>query len=218
MSNAIKIGDLTIDSFKVGAADCSIYLGTTKLYPEEPPHEYVDLGLPSGTLWATKNIGASSETDYGEYYMYGKGADDYTVTSGQSEYFGTEDPLASSADTATQLWGGQWQMPTSAQCQELIDNTTCTWETNFNGSGVVGAKFTNNSDSTKYIFLPASGYLYNGSGDYVGERCYYSTSTPDDGFNSRELSVRYVVPIQNFIKEVVILTRIAGSPIRPVIG
>ena len=40
-------------------------------------HQYVDLGLPSGTKWATMNVGASSETDYGNYYQYGKGASQY---------------------------------------------------------------------------------------------------------------------------------------------
>jgi hypothetical protein len=37
-------------------------------------YEYVDLGLPSGTKWAKYNVGATSETEYGNYYMYGKGA------------------------------------------------------------------------------------------------------------------------------------------------
>lgn len=68
------------------------------------PHEYVDLGLPSGTLWAKMNVGANSETDYGDYYQYGKGANTYQITSGESNYSGVENPLAASADTATQAW------------------------------------------------------------------------------------------------------------------
>jgi hypothetical protein len=44
-----------------------------KLLPTN--YEYVDLGLPSGTLWAKCNVGASVETDYGNYYKYGKGAE-----------------------------------------------------------------------------------------------------------------------------------------------
>ena len=87
-------------------------------------HEYVDLGLPSGTKWATMNVGASSETDYGNYYQFGKGADTYQVTSGQSIYSGTEIPLALSADTAAQEWGDDWHMPTSDQLAEITDNTT----------------------------------------------------------------------------------------------
>ena len=62
-------------------------------------HDYVDLGLPSGTLWATVNVGATTETDYGNCYMYGKGTTTYN--SSDSAYTGTEDPLSSSVDTAT---------------------------------------------------------------------------------------------------------------------
>lgn len=142
-------------------------------------HEYVDLGLPSGTKWATMNIGASSETDYGNYYQYGKGVDTYQTTSGDSNYSGTEDPLATSADTAAQTWGGSWHMPTSAQCQELFDNTTYTWETNFNGSGVNGGKFT--AQNGNYVFFPAAGYYYSGVKYYNGTVGYYFASTLIDG-------------------------------------
>ena len=92
-------------------------------------HDYVDLGLPTGTKWAKMNIGALSETDYGNYYQYGKGADQYAATSGQSNYSGTERPLDSSVDTAVQVWGGQWHMPTLAQFIELTANTTYEWTT-----------------------------------------------------------------------------------------
>ena len=92
-------------------------------------HEYVDLGLPSGTKWAKYNVGANSESDYGNYYQYGKGAAQYAVTSGESIYSGTEDPLATSADTAAQVMGGQWHMPTQEQFNELTANTTYEWTT-----------------------------------------------------------------------------------------
>ena len=78
-------------------------------------HEYVDLGLPSGTKWATMNIGASSVTDYGTFYQYGKGLNELKDTSGDTTYSGTENPLAASADTAVQVWGGSWHLPTKAQ-------------------------------------------------------------------------------------------------------
>ena len=139
-------------------------------------HEYVDLGLPSGTKWATMNVGASSETDYGNYYQYGKGAAQYAATSGDSIYSGTENPLATSADTVAQVWGGSWHMPTRAQIEELTDNTNYTWETNFNGSGVNGGKFTDNTDNSKYIFIPAAGcWSY---GKWYGSNGGYWSSIP----------------------------------------
>ena len=145
--------------------------------PPTPTYESVDLGLPSGTLWAKWNVGATSETEYGNYYQYGKGADDYSVTSGQSDYSGTENPLATSADTVAQVWGGSWHMPTQAQFYELTANTNYTWTTI---DGVNGGKFANKTDATKYVFFPAAGRWSDGSQYYVGSRGYYWSSTPND--------------------------------------
>lgn len=138
-------------------------------------HEYVDLGLPSGTKWAKMNVGAASETDYGNYYMYGKGADDYSVTSGQSYYTGTENPLATSADTAAQVWRGQWHMPTQEQFEELIANTTYEW-TAING--INGCKFTSKTDITKYVFFPAGGRWDIRNKVNVGSHGFYWSSKP----------------------------------------
>lgn len=127
----------------------------------EPSHEYVDLGLPSGTLWAKYNVGANSESEYGTYYRYGFGATEYqSDAAGQDTYDGNEIPLAASADTATQVMGGSWHMPTLAQINELINNTTYEF-TAING--VSGGKFTANDGSGKYVFFPGGGSYYNGS-------------------------------------------------------
>lgn len=145
--------------------------------PPAPPiidgHEYVDLGLPSGTKWATMNVGASSITDYGNYYQYGKGADDYSVTSGQSDYEGEENPLAMSADTAAQVWGGSWHMPTQTQLNELTANTTSEWTTI---DGIDGRKFT--ATNGNYVFFPGSGSYYEGSRYSIGEGGSIWSSTP----------------------------------------
>lgn len=144
------------------------YNPSTPPTPPTPSHDYVDLGLPSGTKWATMNVGATGVTDYGNYYQYGKGAATYQETSGDTDYEGTEDPLATSADTATQAWGGSWHMPTSAQCQELIDNTTYQWVTNYQGSGINGGTFTANGQT---LFIPESYDSFGG----------VWSSTPDGG-------------------------------------
>lgn len=185
-------------------------------YKPLPPmidgHEYVDLGLPSGTKWATMNIGASSETDYGNYYQYGKGAAQYAETSGQSNYSGTENPLATSADTVAQVWGGQWHMPTKAQFDELTANTNYTWETNFNGSGVNGGKFTDKTNSSKYIFIPAAGYYSNGSLSRVGSYGYVWSSTPGGGDSACYLY------FSSGYKDVGSNSRRGGYSVRPVLG
>ena len=153
-------------------------------------HEYVDLGLPSGLKWAKCNVGAEKETDYGYHFMWGSTepntADDCNWTNapfnnGSSSYNETyfnsvkdtvcpNGVLAKEYDTASQIMGGKWRMPTKDDFQELFDNTDNEWVEGYNGSGVNGRKFTSKTDTSKYIFIPAAGNCYYGSvldvGDY----------------------------------------------------
>ena len=170
-------------------------------------HEYVDLGLPSGTKWATMNVGATSITDYGNYYQYGKGANDVSITSGQSDYSGTENPLAVSADTAVQVWGGSWHMPTSVQFQELLDNTTYELVTDYQSSGISGFTFTANG---KTLFIPAAGY-YVVEEQRVFSGLQYHSSTPYGSTSSDGLKVEIDITVD-------FIYRVDGCPIRPVVG
>lgn len=174
-----------------------------------PSYETVDLGLPSGTLWAKYNVGATSETEYGNYYQYGKGADDYSVTSGQSDYSGTEDPLATSADTAAQVWGTNWHIPTQAQLKELTANTTYEWTTI---NGVNGAKFT--AQNGNYIFIPAAGYYYNDSVFDAGVCGHYWGSSPGGSNKAYHLFFSNNI----YGKGVYNVDRNSGYSVRPVIG
>ena len=163
--------------------------------------EYVDLGLPSGLKWAKCNVGAEKETDYGDYFMWGSTepntADECTWVSykycdgpydtltkyNTSSLYG-ENPdnitiLESVDDAASQIMGGDWRMPTKDEIQELIDNTTNQWVTNYNGSGVNGRKFISKTDTSKYIFIPAAGSCYNGSVGDVGNYCRVWSSSLD---------------------------------------
>lgn len=171
-------------------------------------HAYVDLGLPSGTLWATMNVGANSVTDYGDYYKYGLGFSQYNRM--QTDYSGTEDPLALSADTAAQVWGGGWHMPTSAQCQELIDNTIFERVTNYQGSGKNGGTFT--ASNGNVLFIPSAGHYYNGSIYSVNDYCYIWSSTPDGSDNAHNLFFYTNVGMDYDTR------RFYGSSIRPVVG
>lgn len=107
-------------------------------------HEYVDLGLPSGTLWATMNVGAKSETDPGLYFAWGEiqgytaeqvGVDkqftwaDYKFNpSGDgktfTKYTSHEETLELIDDAAAVNMGGNWHMPSEAQILELLACTT----------------------------------------------------------------------------------------------
>lgn len=172
-------------------------------------HAYVDLGLPSGTKWATMNVGATSETDYGNYYQYGKGAAQYAATSGDSNYNGTENPLAASADTAAQVWRGSWHMPTRAQMEELTANTTYQWVTNYKGSGVNGGTFTATNGAV--LFLPATGGWEFGDQFGVGSNGNYWSSSPSESFSCH-------LYFDNGSVEASMVERRDGHSVRPVVG
>ena len=171
--------------------------------------EYIDLGLPSGTLWAKCNVGAENETDYGDYFMWGfttpnndtpcdwehapfnNGSslyDEEYFTTHKSEWLDGEDNLKPEFDAATQIMGSDWRMPTRDEIQELLDNTNNEWIEDFNGSGVNGRKFTSKTDTSKYIFIPAAGYCSGGSVYGVGDYGYVwssslNTSNPYDAWS-----------------------------------
>jgi hypothetical protein len=155
--------------------------------------EFIDLGLPSGTKWANMNIGATSETDYGLYFQWGDivgyNGDEalaYSTWStcpgngGNSSYNSTSistwdsanltnGVLNTNVDAAYVHTEGKAKMPTLTQCQELLDETNHSWVTNYNGTGINGMKFVSKKDSSKYIFIPASGGAWNGSFNGVGD-------------------------------------------------
>ena len=175
----IKVSDLA----SVVAASVS-QLNT--LIPSGGVYESVDLGLPSGTKWAKFNIGATSETDYGDMFAWGATEPyrlngttpiDNTGNYGASYANRIQHDLYPNEDAATVQWGKGWKMPTKAQFDELFANTTDEWTTI---SGINGRKFT--ASNGNYIFFPAAGYVnggslyFRGSGGYYWSRSFYSSS------------------------------------------
>ena len=141
-------------------------------------HEYVDLGLPSRTKWATCNVGASQPHEYGNYYAWGEITTKNNYTEDNSKTYGKNIGDISgnpNYDAAAANWGSRWRMPTYTEMKELDDKCTWTWtsENEVNGFKVTGP----NGNS---IFLPAAGSMgYNTTPEGVGEDCFYLTSTPD---------------------------------------
>lgn len=145
-------------------------------------HKYVDLGLPSGTLWATMNVGASKPTDGGLYFQWGdtKGYTKEQVGTGDgkkkfywpdykwnpsgdgktfTKYASEGESLDLVDDAANANMGGDWHIPTDGQIRELLDNTTSTWtEQDY----VKGRLFTSKKDNSKSIFIPVAGAAWFG--------------------------------------------------------
>lgn len=147
-------------------------------------HEYVDLGLPSGTKWATMNVEASSIVGSGGYYAWGetsvKTTYDWTtyLYGNSSSCTNLVDISGSSTyDVARVKWGGSWQIPTFDDYEELKNNCTWTWTTI---CGVKGSKVTSSNGNS--IFLPAGGgyFDYNSNNlEDVGTYGNYWTSSED---------------------------------------
>lgn len=149
--------------------------------PNANGHEYVDLGLPSGTLWATMNVGATKPEEYGDYYAWGEIVPNKATAYTFENYkFGTTDALTKYNDTDNKtaldleddavhvVMGGDWHMPSMAQLNELTANATSSWTTDYNGTGVAGAVFTSNINGNS-IFFPAAGVLDDAGAIAQGE-------------------------------------------------
>ena len=164
-------------------------------------HDYVDLGLPSGTLWATCNVGASTPEGYGDYFAWGEilqkpvycwstykygngGYDKLTKYCNESDYGdnGFTDNLTTlvpSDDAATANWGSDWCLPSADQWRELLDNTNVAWTTQ---NGVNGRLFTASNGNS--LFLPAAGFCWDDElGDVGSYGDYWSSSLGTDSPN-----------------------------------
>ncbi len=161
-------------------------------------YAYVDLGLPSGTLWATTNVGAVFPADYGDYFAWGEttpksnyvwstykyGLDPYELTKyNWSSYYGTVDnktQLETSDDAATANWGNDWCMPTKTQQAELRNNIYTIWtrttQTNSKGESINGYRIVSKSNGNS-IFLPATGCREGTSFELAGESGFYWSSS-----------------------------------------
>lgn len=166
-TNSIGTAYGEIKSFTISI---SITTGTGSL----SGHDYVDLGLPSGTKWATCNIGATSPEAYGNYYAWGETSTKTTYSSRTYTYSVNSTTLPSSADAATANWGSGWRMPNKTQMEELKTNCIVTWMTQ---NGVNGCLFIGPNGNS--IFLPAAGYRRDSSLYDAGSYGYFWSSSLD---------------------------------------
>ena len=192
----VLIGDVNDDG-EVNIADVNAVIAIILSSDEEPEREWVDLGLPSGTLWATMNVGANSPEDYGDYfawgetepkevynwetYMWGDGSSRELTKYCTKSSYGTVDgktELDPEDDAAQVNWGLSWRMPTLEQLDELCNYCTWHWtQTNgVNGYQLIGP-------NGNAIFLPAADCRHDDYPDAEGLFVNYWSRTLDPGTN-----------------------------------
>ena len=227
-------------------ANKTVEAGKIYLAEKNLPYAYVDLGLPSGTKWASFNVGATSAEEAGGYFAWGEietkekyGYADYKYLQTSylrsfTKYCNSEDygydgftdnltTLESIDDAATANWGNNWRMPTSAEMQELLDNCTWTWTTLNEVSGcMITSKVEGYTD--KSIFIPAAGYKDNTGTLYSKNEYgyYWSNSLNADYLERGDPSNADYLPIfqpgSEWWQQIMIFpsVRTDGSSVRPV--
>ncbi len=206
------------------------------IYNIRDGYEYVDLELPSGTLWATYNVDAASPADYGSYFAWGETKTKavyswktYTLCDNGSytslnKYcihgsYGTVDNkkfLEPDDDAATVHWGEKWRMPTTKEQHELLNTDYCTWTwtimKNTKGDTIRGYEIKSKLNG-KSIFLPAAGMMAD-SPIVVNEcGCYWSSSL---GLNDPKPYYAYSLNFYSNYMDGYSIDRYYGRSVRPV--
>ena len=197
-------------------------------YEKAGGYEAIDLGLSSGTLWCSCNVGASSPEQYGGYFAWGEiepnkatayTQDNYRFYDGETESgeyskYNSSDGLQELElvdDAANVIMGGDWHIPTNLQAEELLNNTTSSWTTDYNGTGVAGVILTSTAN-TNSIFIPAAGGYWQKGPDGIGE---YSTLWCQA---LKTVYVAYAFGFSNSDNGVFDVDRFGGVSVRGVIG
>ena len=189
-------------------------------------HEYVDLGLPSGLMWATCNVGASTPEDYGDYYAWGEveTKNDYSektyvhcrkrgvlgsfwIGDYKYDFLGT-DICTTKYDVARAKWGNSWRLPTKKEFRELINNCEWKWITR-NGINGYEVKSKKNGNC---IFLPATGWRSGSSFRNKGGHGYYWSATP----NESSTDLAYSIYLSDACRKIPSYYRYRGYSVRPV--
>lgn len=199
---ALKAGTATITVTDTKTKQTATIAVTVTDGTDVSPGEAIDLGLPSGTLWASCNVGATKPEEYGDYFAWGETEEkDYYYWDNymceDAECGTTNDPIytwngnklyadiaGSKFDVATSKWGPSWHMPSSAQMDELSNECIWTWcdgeKTKYNGTSVRGYIISSKVNNNK-IFLPAAGNYHKDRLIYKNESCLYWSSSQFDG-------------------------------------
>ena len=173
---------------------------------QENGFDYADLGLPSGTLWATCNVGATLPEQAGLYFAWGETVG-YTAeqvengkrsfdedTYNKSSAASISGNLTLEQDAAHVHMGGKWRMPTYDDFVELNRNCVTSW---IEKNGICGKLFTSVVNGNS-IFFPTSGSCYGKSIVNFNDVGYYWSATGGSANTSPILVFKSSVSFSSF--------------------
>ncbi len=153
----------------------SEFVGTEEIVAinEDKETVAVDLGLPSGTMWADRNVGAKSRSDFGSLYAWGevKEKEDYSIYTYVEQLKPTLKITSQKHDAAATVIGIEWALPTEDQFSELLTECRWVWKKvdGHNGYEIIGK-------NGNKLFLPAAGWSQSTEVEYRNQYGYYWTS------------------------------------------
>lgn len=180
-------------------------------------YDFVDLDLPSGTLWATKNVGAASISEKGNYYSWGE-CETKSNYSQSTYQWSISNPtsLPLTYDVANKTWGGDWRIPSAEECSELLQECNSSIHTE---NGITGILLVSKRNGAQ-VFFPAGGFYDGNSLRYDNVEGEYWTSTVLDWkyYNVKSLDIDInnaysVIHVLNGDKNI-----FRGYNVRPVIS
>ena len=241
----IKINNTNISDIKIdGSSVNKVLVGSTVVWQNEEPHQYVDLGLPSGTLWATTNIGADYPQDCGLWFQWGdvQGYTSEQVGNEQNQKAfswtdykysangtGAEDDmtkynntdglvtLSPEDDAATVNWGDLWCMPKRWQIEALCNNCT-TSVVSIKKVGTVDDYITcikfTSNINNNELIFPCLGRAYEGSVGTTNSMDIWSST-----LNTSKMFHSFELLVEDFtsVYKKNTLARNRGLNIRPVL-
>lgn len=188
-------------------------------------HEYVDLDLPSGILWAVYNVGATKPEEYGDLFAWGETSPKELYTKSTYKWYdekrqGLKEKYCSEPmnymdeleenryiilepndDAATTVWDSTWRMPRYEEIKELMNGCYWKWTSNYNGTDVAGNIGTSKKNG-KTIFFPAAGLIDSSSCKGRGHAGYYWSKSLSGDFHFDSTGIGYDFYHQEYGKSV----------------